>query len=258
MSWQTDLAARARSAMPAPMWAYTQAGSGEGTTASESERAWHDVRFAPRVLRDVTVADTATRLLAAELTTPIGVAPTALQRAAHPQGEIAMARGAAAAGALHVVSSNAGHRFSEIDAGSPWWVQAYVPPTRDDALPMLTAAAEAGAQAVVLTVDTPFQAPKELPPDVHWADVDLSWFRCNCAVPGHVRWAADLVPDDIGWLRRALGLPVVVKGAAAGRRPGVRRRRRRCRLGVQPRGTPARPGGLHPPGVAARGRGGRR
>jgi 4-hydroxymandelate oxidase len=194
------------------MWAYTEAGAGEGTSAVEAVQAWRDVRFAPRVLRDVSRADTAARMLGADLGTPVGVAPTALQRAAHPHGEVAMARGAAAAGALHVVSSNAGHRFAEIDAGAPWWVQAYLPPTRDDALPMLTAAAEAGARAVVLTVDTPFPGPKELPPDTDWAEVDLSWFRCNFAVPGDVRWAADLVPDDIGWLRRALGLPVVAKG----------------------------------------------
>lgn len=211
MTWVTDLAEQSRSVMPRPMWEYVETGAGEGTTAAEAEASWGDVRFAPRVLGGGPV-DLATELLGAALRTPVGIAPTSLQRVAHPEGERAMAAGARAAGALHVVSSNAGHRFADIEAGSPWWLQAYLPPDRHSAVPVLRAAVAAGARAVVLTVDTPVPGPKPRPAEEDWAGTDLSWFRCNFDAPDDVRWADDLAPADIGWLREVAGVPVVVKG----------------------------------------------
>jgi 4-hydroxymandelate oxidase len=70
----------------------------------------------------------------------------------------------------------------------------------------------AGAQAVVLTVDTPVPGPKRRPAEEDWAGTDLSWFRCNFEVPQEVRWADDLEPADIAWLQEVTGVPVVVKG----------------------------------------------
>ncbi len=212
MTWQADLAERARAAMPAPMWDYVETGARDGVTAAEAGESWAGVRFLPRVLRDVRRVDPSTTLLGVGLPTPVGIAPTAMQRAAHPEGEVAMARGAAAAGALHVVSSNAGHPFAAIGQGAPWWLQAYVPPDRESVRPVLEAAVAAGAAAVVLTADTPVAGTKHRPREEDWEGVDLGWFRTNFAEPGDVRWAADLVPDDIGWLREAAGVPVVVKG----------------------------------------------
>ncbi len=212
MTWQADLAARARAAMPAAMWEYVASGAREGVTTAEAGAAWRDVRFLPRVLHDVTSVDTTTTLLGSRVSTPVGVAPTALQRVVHPEGEIGMARGAAAAGALHVVSSNAGHLFEDLRQGGPWWLQLYLPPDREAARPVLEAAVAAGASAVVLTADTPVPGTKHKPREVDWEGVDLTWFRSNFSEPGDVRWAADLVPDDIGRLREVAGVPVVVKG----------------------------------------------
>ncbi|WP_432479746.1 alpha-hydroxy acid oxidase [Nocardioides sp. GXQ0305] len=212
MTWQADLAERARAAMPAAMWQYVSSGAREGVTAAEAGAAWRDVRFLPRVLQDVSHVDPATDVLGHRLATPVGIAPTALLRAAHPEGEVAMARGAAAAGALHVVSSNAGHPFAALRLGGPWWLQAYVPPDRDSLGPVLEAAVAAGASAVVLTADTPVAGTKYRPREQDWEGVDLSWFRTNFAAPGETRWATDLGPRDIGWLREVSGVPVVVKG----------------------------------------------
>jgi len=212
VTWQADLAERAKAAMPGPMWEYVETGAHEGVTTAEAGAAWRAVRFLPRVLHDVSAVDTATTLLGSRVTTPVGVAPTALQRVAHPDGEIAMARGAADAGALHVVSSNAGHRFEDLDGDGPWWLQAYLPPDRESARPVLEAAVAAGASAVVLTADTPVPGTKLRPREEDWEGVDLTWFRRNFATPGDVRWAADLGPDDIGRVREAAGVPVVVKG----------------------------------------------
>jgi 4-hydroxymandelate oxidase len=191
--------------------------AGEGITARANVDAWRAVRFTPRVLRDVRRLDVGVTLHGDDYRLPFGVAPTSLQRAADPQGELAMARATATAGVPHVVSSNAGHRFADIAAaGGPWWLQAYVTADREDCLPMIDAAVAAGARAIVLTVDLPFPGTKRHVADDDFAAVDLSWHRAN--YEGRARttqrgeWAADLHPADITWLGERSGLPVVVKG----------------------------------------------
>lgn len=215
MSWQADLAARARAALHPAVWQYVEAGASDQISVGEAVLAWERVRFRPRVLRDVSSVSTAVTLLGHEYATAVGVAPTSLQRAVHPEGEPAMVRAAAAVGAPQVVSSNAGTPFASIGeaaGGAPWWLQVYVPPERGEVEPVLAAAAAAGASALVLTVDTPFPGPKPGADDPAWADVDLSWHRLNFTDPERTRWARDLGPWDIDWLARTSGLPVVVKG----------------------------------------------
>lgn len=215
--WLDDVLARAEERLPAPVWRYVMATAGEGLTDAANVEAWRAVRFTPRVLRDVRRVDLGVSLLGDDYRMPFGVAPTSLQRAADPAGELAMARATAEAGVPHVVSSNAGHAFADISAaGGPWWVQAYLTATREDSLPMLCAAAAAGARAVVLTVDTPFPGTKHDVDDAAFADLDLSWHRMN--YDGRARttqrgeWAADLSASDISWLAEHTGMPVVVKG----------------------------------------------
>ena len=127
-----------------------------------------------------------------------------------------MAAGSAAAGCLHVVSSNAGTPFADL-GGDPWWLQAYLPPERDQVLPVLEEAVAQGARAVVLTVDTPFPGPKHAVDDADWTGIDLSWWRTNFPEPETPQpWKADLSPDDVSWLRERAGVPVVVKGVLRG------------------------------------------
>jgi len=210
--WLDALHEEARRVLPAPMAAYVDAGAREEVTLREATAAWSAYRLLPRVLRDVSAVSTATTLLASPVRTPVAVAPTSMQRAAHPEGERAMAAGAAAAGALHVVSSNAGFAFSDIAPPGPWWLQLYVPPEREAVEPLLDAAVAAGASAVALTVDTPVPGTKYAVRDDDWAGLDRSWHRTNLQGRTAVAWTPALVPDDIGWLRLRSGLPVVVKG----------------------------------------------
>ena len=217
--WQAELAARAREVLPAPMWAYLEAGAREGITRDEATEAWRAVRLWPRVLGGHGEPDLTTQVLGAALSTPVGVAPTSMQRVVHPDGELAMAAGAAAAGALHVVSTNAGHPFAAIgdaaravDPDAVWWVQAYLPPDREAAAPVLRAAADAGARAVALTVDTPFPGTKYEPADDAWVGHDLSWHRTNFADPTAERHHRGLRAHDLAWITETCGLPTVVKG----------------------------------------------
>ncbi|MGH3411659.1 MAG: alpha-hydroxy acid oxidase [Marmoricola sp.] len=215
--WQDPLAARARERLPAPVWQYFATGAREGDSAAEAHAAWSDRRLWPRVLRDVTEVDPSTRLLGTGFRLPFGIAPTSMQRCADPRGELAMAAAAASVGVPHVVSSNAGFPFADIaDAGGPWWLQVYLTAPREPCVHVLDAAVSAGASAVVVTVDTPVVGTKYDITDDDFADVDLSWHRCNypAGVTGGQQglWATDLTFADLGWLARRTGLPVVVKG----------------------------------------------
>lgn len=210
--WLDALADDARRAMPAPMWTYVQAGAREEVSLREAEAAWGGYRLLPRVLRDVSGVDVSTNLLGQPVRTPIGIAPTSMQRAAHPEGERAMAEGAAAAGALHVLCSNAGYSLDAIGLQSPWWLQVYVPPEPASIVALLEEAVAAGAGALVLTADTPMPGTKHAVSDADWDGIDISWHRCNLVDPASRAWSPGLTADTIGWLTSVTGLPVVVKG----------------------------------------------
>ncbi len=214
-----DLADRARQALPRPVFDYFAQGARDGLTAAEAERAWDRFRVLPRVLMDVTDVQVGTTLLGAEVSSPFAIAPTTLQRAAHRDGELAMARAAARAGSLLVVSSNAGTVFAEIGAaGAPWWLQMYVTADRAVTAPVVQGALDAGARAIVLTVDTPVVGTKHQVPPTVWDSVDPGWLRVNFpepppgTAPTAFDKARDLGPQDIAWLARRFEVPVVVKG----------------------------------------------
>ena len=221
-SWLGGLEAHARRALRPEVFEYVVTGAGDSTTAAEAAGRWRAVRFAPHVLRDVTDVDLGVDLLGRASPIPWGVAPTTLQRAIHPDGELAVARATAATGGLMVVSSNAGTVFAEIAAtGVRWWLQAYLPADRTLAEPMLAAAVEAGAEAVVLTVDTPVVATKRTrAARTVWEVVDPGMVRVNFPEDHEHRAGAakalDLGPRDLDWLAARTGLPVVVKGVLRG------------------------------------------
>ncbi|MGI8534888.1 MAG: alpha-hydroxy acid oxidase [Mycobacteriales bacterium] len=213
LRWLDDVEDLARETLPASVLRYVAQGARDGVTTGEAVAAWRGLRLLPHVLRDVTSPATATSLLGTDIATPVAVAPTTLQRAAHPDGEVAMAAGVAESGSLMVVSSNSGRSFADIaGTGVAWWLQAYVPQERTLAGPMLEAAVTAGARAVVLTVDTPVVGTRYDDGPSAWEDVETGWVRTNLGTAADAPKATDLGPGDIGWLREMTGLPVVVKG----------------------------------------------
>lgn len=207
----------ARAVLPEAVHRYFRQGARDGVTAAEATAAWDRFRFLPQVLRDVTDVDTSTTLLGTTVETPVAVAPTTLQRAAHPDGEPAMARAVRDAGSLLVVSSNAGSTFEEIgETGVPWWLQLYVTADRPTSAPLVERAVEAGARAVVLTADTPVVGTRYDDGPPVWDLVQPGWVHANLpstygTAPGDEK-ATDLGPQDIAWLAETSGLPVVVKG----------------------------------------------
>ena len=94
------------------------------------------------------------------MATPVGVAPTGFARLAHPDGELALAAGAARAGALYILSARSSSRIEDVgevasQGGGSWWFQVYVLRDRGLTARIVRRAAAAGAAALVLTADTP-------------------------------------------------------------------------------------------------------
>lgn len=218
--WLDRVEEIARDSLPPAVFRYLAEGARDEITLEEATDAWRSYRLAPRVLRDVRSVDPSVELLGVRFPLPFGIAPMTLQKAADPEGEVAMARAAAEVGVPLVVSSNAGSAFADIGAtGARWWLQAYLAQERHDSLPLLRQAVEGGASAVVLTVDTPTLGTRYPAPGVPkvWEVAEAGWLGANASTttgldPADRAKAMDLGPADVAWLREVTGLPVVVKG----------------------------------------------
>jgi 4-hydroxymandelate oxidase len=190
-------------------------------TLRANAEAWRQVRFLPRILRDVSGVRTSVRLpppLDLELRTPVAVAPTAFHRLAHPDGEAATAAAAARAGALVVLSTRSSRRIEDVAAAAAgaagnWWFQVYMMRERDLTAGLVRRAAAAGARALVLTADTPVVGRRALVPGggvISDRDYEDNLGLLDDLSRAHIVPAS---PADIGWLGEISGgLPVVVKG----------------------------------------------
>lgn len=203
---------------------YFDGGAGDELTLRENVAAWSAWRLRPRVLVDTAAVSTATKLLGKPLASPILVAPVAFQRLVDPEGELASARAAAAAGAVFCLSTLANAAPSEL-ATMPRgrrWFQLYR--FRDQGLnrALVAEAEAAGFEAIVLTVDGPpagnrerdlrsgFRVPAEVTiPSVAAAlgvERPISVFEAFDLMTRSATWA------DLAALASETSLPVLVKG----------------------------------------------
>ena len=145
------------------IWCYFEGGAGDEVTLRANVASYSRWRFRPRMLVDVAEVSTATTLLGTPVSSPLGVAPFAMQRLIDPEGEVATARAAAKAGALMCVSTLTTSTHAEIAAAGegPRWLQLYVLRDRQRTRDHIHEAREAGYSAVVVTVDLPYVGRRE-------------------------------------------------------------------------------------------------
>ncbi|MBC7895585.1 MAG: alpha-hydroxy-acid oxidizing protein [Cytophagaceae bacterium] len=225
----------ARELIEPAAFGYQVGGANDELTLRENRRAWDDIAVRYRTMVDVSTRSLATTVLGTPVSMPVLVAPTAMQKLAHPDGEIGMARAAEQAGTLMIVSTTATIGLAEVAASTPApkWFQVYIYQSREYTQRLIERAVAAGYQALVLTVDAPFLGRRErdirngftLPTGMHIANAEISGMDVvpdatadASGLMQHFRGLHDpsLTPKDIAWLRDLSGLPIVVKGIVRG------------------------------------------
>jgi 4-hydroxymandelate oxidase len=160
--------------------AYYGGGGADEVTLADNLAAFRRWRIVPRVMVDIANRDPSVEVLGRRWPAPVMVAPTALHRLAHPDGEVAVARACAARGLTMSLSTVGSSTIEDVAAaGAPTWFQLYLlkDPARNREL--LDRAGAAGYEAIVLTVDAPILGRRErdlrtgfhLPPGVGYANI---------------------------------------------------------------------------------------
>lgn len=240
-----DLRAAARRRAPRAVFDYTDGGAGEERSLDRMRQAYGRVEFRPTVLRDVSNVDPSTTILGRRSELPLVFAPTGFTRMMHTDGEPAVGRVAGRAGIPYALSTMGTTSIERLAAAAPdtrLWFQLYLWRDRAAARDFVARAADAGYEALVLTVDTPVPGPRlrdvrnglTIPPAL-----TLRTFLDGATHPG---WWFDLLTTeplefasltrfegtvaeliarmfdptatlaDVEWLRQAWKGPLVVKG----------------------------------------------
>jgi isopentenyl diphosphate isomerase/L-lactate dehydrogenase-like FMN-dependent dehydrogenase len=243
-----ELRAAAGRRMPGVIFDYLEGGAGDELAARRNVAELSAVRLLPRVLADVSRIETRTTVLGTPVSLPLLGAPMGLAGLLHPGAEVALARALSGAGSVSVVSAMASCSIEEVTAAAsgPVWFQMY--PWRDRGLvrEMLCRARDAGAAALVLTVDVPcagnrdrdrrngFSVPPRLTrrgiagglthpgwswrfvrnPRIGWGNLAGSPVVAPAALSAQTNRQFDPAAswDDLGWFRERWDGPMVVKG----------------------------------------------
>ena len=151
------LEAAARRSMSAEAWAYVAGSAGREKTADANSSAFDEWQIVPRMLRDVSERDLGVELFGRRYPAPVIAAPIGVLELAHPEADLGIARAAAALGIPYVASNQASVTLEEAFAatpGAPHWFQLYWS-SSDELVESLVGRAEtAGAEAIVITLDT--------------------------------------------------------------------------------------------------------
>jgi hypothetical protein len=229
----------ARRHLPEMAFEYVVGGAESEVTLRENRSAFERLRLHPRVLVDVSHLDTRTVLFGETLEFPILLAPTAYHKLVHPEGEIATARGARAAGAVLVVSSfatTAVEDMAKAAGDAPLWFQLYSLPDRGFTKDLVQRAEAAGCRVLCLTVDSPVLGARNreartsfaLPPGMQRENLRA----LGAGVAGGTHRPTEkqiystvlnpaLTWKDVEWLRSVSKRPLVLKESSLRRTPGT-------------------------------------
>ena len=228
-----DVEAAAKGRLTALAYEYYVGGANDEVTLRENRSAFERLALRYHVLVDVSRRSTKTTVLGNPVDLPVLVAPTAFQRLACEEGEIATARAAAAAGTVMILSTASTCTIEDVGAvGGTQWFQLYVYSDRGLTKALIERAEACGMSAVVLTVDAPILGRRErdlrnrfhLPDGIRLANVPSSGsvpVPAGAGEPGLHNYLssgidAALTWKDVDWLRSITRLPVLIKGIVRG------------------------------------------
>ncbi len=153
----TELERRARRRMSRRAWAYVAGGAGSGATVRANREAFDRWQVVPRMLHGSTERDLGTRVLDTDLAAPLLLAPVGAAGLVTPGADVRIAEGAHASGIPYVFSCQGSSPMEETAramAGTPFWYQLYWSTDEDLVDSMIGRAEAAGAEALVVTLDT--------------------------------------------------------------------------------------------------------
>jgi len=205
------LRAAARDAVEPTTWSFYQ-GTADGRADPEVDtRAWDRWSLIPRMLTGIRSVDTSIELGGHRFASPLTIAATAGQGAAHEDAEPATIAAAGVAGIHMTYSNNATVDIETFGAAaaSPWWAQIYVMQDAVATDDYAARAAAAGASALVLTLDIPGTLAE--------ASFRQNEFTGRLALRGNLHPStlpkeSVLLPEHFAHLAEASGLPVWAKG----------------------------------------------
>jgi 4-hydroxymandelate oxidase len=218
-----EIEALARQSMLESVYQWTSGAAADEITLRWNREALDRIRLQPRILVDVSVLDTRTKLLGHELPFPILLAPTGGQGVMHTDGEIATIQGAGRSSALAVISAASSFPIEEIAraASGPFWCQMFIKPDRGRTRSHVERVQGAGCQALCVTVDDPVtgirdriwraESTSHNIKSVNRTGITSAKYgppgaRYEPVVPDKVTW------DDVGWLCSFARTPVLLKG----------------------------------------------
>ena len=193
---------RARKRLPASVYKALIAGSEHGVTLRDNVAAFSELGLAPHVAGLSGERDMTTTVMGQQVSLPVIISPTGVQ-AVHPDGEVAVARAAAARGTAMGLSSFASKPVEEVVAANPkTFFQLYWSGTRDQILQRVERARAAGAVGLILTLDWSFAHGRD------WGSPHIPQQVDVKAVLRHApealtkprwvyRWARTLGPPDL-------------------------------------------------------------
>ncbi|XP_058731798.1 glycolate oxidase 1-like [Vicia villosa] len=216
----------AKEKLPKMIYDHYASGAEDEWTLKENRNAFSRILFRPRILVDVSKIDLTTTVLGFKISMPIMIAPTSVQKMAHPEGECATARAASAAGTIMTLATEASSSVEDVASTGPGirFLQLYVFKDRNLVTQLVRRAENAGFKAIVLTADTPVCGHREaniknrftFPSYVKFKnhqDMDLEKTKDS----NPVSIVSDLYDQslswkDVKWLQTITSLPIIIKG----------------------------------------------
>ncbi|KAK8968238.1 hypothetical protein KSP40_PGU017445 [Platanthera guangdongensis] len=225
----SEYEAAAKEKLPKMVFDYYASGSDDQWTLRENREAFSRILFRPRILSDVKRIDTTTTILGHQISMPIMLAPSAMHKMAHPEGECATDRAASAAGTIMTLSLLATSSVEEVSSTGPGirFFQLYVLKDRNVVAQLVRRAERADFKALVLTADAPMLGHREadvknrfvLPPSLtfkNFEGLDLGKMEQtdDSGIASYFFSQIDqsLSWKDVKWLQTITSMPILVKG----------------------------------------------
>ena len=205
---------RAKKRLPPTVYAALIAGSERGSTMADNEAAFAELGFAPHVAGSSAQRDLSTTVLGQQVSMPVLISPTGVQ-AVHPDGEVAVARAAAARGIAMGLSSFASKPVEEVVAAdAATFFQLYWSGGREAIVARMERARAAGCVGLIATLDWSFSHSRDWGSPKIPQQVDLrTMLRHTPAAIAHPRWA-------LAWARSGRFPDLTVPNLAARGEPG--------------------------------------